>query len=108
MIRDLDRHARVEGGFASVASVVRPKAAPMPLEDHMPSYFLAEACKYLWLIFNDSFWQVQLSRPALHGSPGLWPNTHDLIPMCAVACSLGYCSMMHQRHRSAMSTDAHI
>ena len=33
----------------------------MELEDHMPSYFLAEACKYLYLLFDDSF--VKVSHP---------------------------------------------
>lgn len=43
----------VDGGWASVESVQTRK-----LEDHMPSYFLAEACKYLFLLFDDSFLQV--------------------------------------------------
>ncbi|KAL3149734.1 hypothetical protein ABBQ38_013560 [Trebouxia sp. C0009 RCD-2024] len=42
----------VEGGWASVQSV-----HSMQLEDHMPSYFLAEACKYLFLLFDDSFFK---------------------------------------------------
>ena len=43
----------VEGGWASMHSVHSTQ-----LEDHMPSYFLAEACKYLFLLFDDSFLQV--------------------------------------------------
>lgn len=43
----------VEGGWASIHSV-----HSMLLEDHMPSYFLAEACKYLFLLFDDSFLKV--------------------------------------------------
>ena len=43
----------VDGGWASVQSVHSRQ-----LEDHMPSYFLAEACKYLYLLFDDSFLQV--------------------------------------------------
>ena len=43
----------VEGGWASIQSV-----HSMQLEDHMPSYFLAEACKYLYLLFDDSFVKV--------------------------------------------------
>lgn len=43
----------VEGGWASVQSMQTRQ-----LEDHMPSYFLAEACKYLFLLFDDSFLQV--------------------------------------------------
>ena len=47
----------VDGGWASVQSVHTRK-----LEDHMPSYFLAEACKYLFLLFDDSFLQVRQNR----------------------------------------------
>ena len=47
----------VDGGWASVQSVHTRK-----LEDHMPSYFLAEACKYLFLLFDDSFLQVLQNR----------------------------------------------
>lgn len=39
----------VEGGWVSVQNMQN-----MQLEDHMPSYFLAEACKYLYLLFEDS------------------------------------------------------
>lgn len=27
-------------------------------EDHMPSYFIAETCKYAYLIANAAFWKV--------------------------------------------------
>ena len=50
----------VDGGWASVQSVHTRK-----LEDHMPSYFLAEACKYLVLLFDDSFLQV-LQKTSCH------------------------------------------
>ena len=56
----------VEGGWASVQSV-----HTRTLEDHMPSYFLAEACKYLYLLFDDSFLQVLLClRHELSAYPG--------------------------------------
>lgn len=51
----------VEGGWASVQSVHSRQ-----LEDHMPSYFLAEACKYLYLLFDDSFLQVMPSSHTSH------------------------------------------
>ena len=41
------------GGFASIRSVLS-----MEHEDHMHSFFLAESCKYLYLMANDSFMQV--------------------------------------------------
>ena len=50
IIRDINRHARVPGGFASVKDVQFKT-----LEDHMHSFFLAETCKYLYLLFDDSF-----------------------------------------------------
>ena len=53
IIQSLIQSNWVAGGWASVQSV-----HSMQLEDHMPSYFLAEACKYLFLLFDDSFLQV--------------------------------------------------
>ena len=32
-------------------------------EDHMHSFFLAETCKYLFLIANDTFMRVSQSLP---------------------------------------------
>lgn len=61
MLRDLNSNTRTEGGYASVANVVRDGQGRMPLEDHMPSYFLAEACKYLFLLYNDTFLQVAIA-----------------------------------------------
>ncbi|EIE19324.1 seven-hairpin glycosidase [Coccomyxa subellipsoidea C-169] len=52
MLESLNRHARVDGGYASVRSV-----GSMEKEDHMHSFFLAETCKYLFLLANDSFWK---------------------------------------------------
>ena len=70
----------VEGGWASMHSVLSTQ-----LEDHMPSYFLAEACKYLFLLFDDSFLQVpcHLRPPDL---VLLLPTPHEP-PPCAPLCS---------------------
>mmetsp|Transcript_10206 Transcript_10206/g.18414 ORF Transcript_10206/g.18414 Transcript_10206/m.18414 type:complete len:167 (+) Transcript_10206:897-1397(+) len=43
---------QVNGGHASIRSVTT-----MEKEDHMHSFFLAETCKYLYLLYNDSFLQ---------------------------------------------------
>ncbi|KAK9826719.1 hypothetical protein WJX81_001107 [Elliptochloris bilobata] len=51
-VAGLNAHARVPGGFAVVRSV-----ASMALEDVQPSYFLAETCKYLFLIADPTFLQ---------------------------------------------------
>ncbi len=58
MLESLNRHARVDGGYASVRSV-----GNMEKEDHMHSFFLAETCKYLFLLANDSFWKVCALQP---------------------------------------------
>ncbi|CAA0826757.1 Probable alpha-mannosidase I MNS5 [Striga hermonthica] len=50
IMNSLNLYTRVEGGFASIRDVTT-----MELEDHQHSFFLAETCKYLYLLFNDSF-----------------------------------------------------
>ncbi|KAL6319065.1 hypothetical protein AAG906_001538 [Vitis piasezkii] len=50
MVDSLNLYAKVEGGFASIKDVTT-----MQLEDHQHSFFLAETCKYLYLLFDDSF-----------------------------------------------------
>ncbi|KAI3860135.1 hypothetical protein MKX03_037094 [Papaver bracteatum] len=50
MVNSLNVFTKVEGGFASVKDVTN-----MKLEDHQHSFFLAETCKYLYLLYDDSF-----------------------------------------------------
>ncbi|XP_073148382.1 alpha-mannosidase I MNS5 [Henckelia pumila] len=50
IVDSLNFHTRVEGGFASIRDVTT-----MELEDHQHSFFLAETCKYLYLLFDDTF-----------------------------------------------------
>ncbi|KAG6635278.1 hypothetical protein CIPAW_11G031100 [Carya illinoinensis] len=50
IVNSLNLHTKVEGGYASVRDVTT-----MQLEDHQHSFFLAETCKYLYLLFDDSF-----------------------------------------------------
>ncbi|KAK2355696.1 Glycosyl hydrolase family 47 protein [Trifolium repens] len=50
IVNSLNIYSRVEGGFASIKDVTT-----MQLEDHQHSFFLAETCKYLYLLFDDSF-----------------------------------------------------
>ncbi|XP_038688325.1 alpha-mannosidase I MNS5 isoform X2 [Tripterygium wilfordii] len=50
IIDSLCLYTKVEGGFASIRDVTT-----MQLEDHQHSFFLAETCKYLYLLFDDSF-----------------------------------------------------
>ncbi|XP_050378934.1 alpha-mannosidase I MNS5 [Argentina anserina] len=50
IVNSLNLYTKVEGGFASIRDV-----STMQLEDHQHSFFLAETCKYLYLLFDDSF-----------------------------------------------------
>ncbi|KAL5183315.1 Alpha-mannosidase I MNS5 [Glycine soja] len=50
IVNSLNLYTKVEGGFASIKDVTT-----MQLEDHQHSFFLAETCKYLYLLFDDSF-----------------------------------------------------
>lgn len=49
MIESIETHCKTDCGYASVKDV-QTKA----LKDEMPSFFLAETCKYLYLLFNTS------------------------------------------------------
>ncbi|XP_062116325.1 alpha-mannosidase I MNS5 isoform X2 [Humulus lupulus] len=50
IVNSLNLYTKVEGGFASIRDVTT-----MQHEDHQHSFFLAETCKYLYLLFDDSF-----------------------------------------------------
>ncbi|GMI00889.1 hypothetical protein TrST_g1749 [Triparma strigata] len=47
-IRDIEKYTRTDCGYASIENVVTKK-----LKDDMPSYFLSETLKYLYLAFDD-------------------------------------------------------
>ncbi|KAF8074901.1 glycoside hydrolase family 47 protein [Lyophyllum atratum] len=47
----IEKHARTKYGYASISQVDN---LPAPLLDEMPSYFLAETLKYLYLLFTDN------------------------------------------------------
>ena len=74
MIQALFQLNWVEGGWAGIHSV-----SSMQLEDHMPSYFLAEACKYLFLLFDDSFVKVRQQLSQLL-SAGPFPEVSYVVP----------------------------
>ena len=54
---DLYNNSWVDGGWASLRSV-----ATREKEDHMHSFFLAETCKYLFLLYNDTFLRVEIHQ----------------------------------------------
>lgn len=50
LLTSLNNLTRVDGGYASIRDVTT-----MELEDHQHSFFLSEMCKYLYLLFDDTF-----------------------------------------------------
>jgi hypothetical protein len=48
-LESVEKHSRTECGYATVKDVTRHL-----LEDNMPSFFLSETCKYLFLLFDES------------------------------------------------------
>lgn len=46
-VHSLQKYAKTDCGYASIADVERKQQ-----EDYMPSFFLSETCKYLYLLFN--------------------------------------------------------
>ncbi|KZT07477.1 glycoside hydrolase family 47 protein [Laetiporus sulphureus 93-53] len=46
----IERETKTDSGYASALNVL---ASPAPLMDDMPSYFLAETLKYLYLLFHE-------------------------------------------------------
>ena len=47
---NIDKHCRVDGGYAALMDVRQPERK----EDKMESFFLAETLKYLYLLFSDN------------------------------------------------------
>ncbi|KAG0470866.1 hypothetical protein HPP92_017566 [Vanilla planifolia] len=50
IVDSLNRYTKVKGGFASIRDVTT-----MQPEDHQHSFFLSETCKYLYLLYDDTF-----------------------------------------------------
>ncbi|GAB2251648.1 hypothetical protein Droror1_Dr00004495 [Drosera rotundifolia] len=76
MVKSLNTYTKVEGGFASVRDVTT-----MELEDHQHSYFLSETCKYLYLLFDDSFLAERNYVFTTEGHPLLVRSDwHDRLP----------------------------
>ncbi|KAK4744332.1 hypothetical protein SAY87_010644 [Trapa incisa] len=76
IVKSLNRHTKVRGGFASVRDVTT-----MQLEDHQHSFFLAETCKYLYLLFDDTFWVEHNYVFTTEGHPlPVLREWHDRLP----------------------------
>ena len=70
MVTSIDRFMRVPGGFAALSSVQNRKQ-----QDHMPSFFLAETLKYLFLLFDEA------NFVNTHGVSLLFTTEGHLIPL---------------------------
>uniref|UniRef100_A0A0E0CRA6 alpha-1,2-Mannosidase n=1 Tax=Oryza meridionalis TaxID=40149 RepID=A0A0E0CRA6_9ORYZ len=76
IIGSLNYYTKVDGGFASVRDV-----STMKLEDHQHSFFLSETCKYLFLLYDDSFLRNQNYIFTTEGHPLPIRSTwHEIIP----------------------------
>ncbi|XP_020273011.1 alpha-mannosidase I MNS5 isoform X2 [Asparagus officinalis] len=79
IVNSLNYYTKVDGGFASIRDVTT-----MQLEDHQHSFFLSEMCKYLYLLFDDTFLAEQSYIFTTEGHPfpirSAWheklPNTY--------------------------------
>jgi len=76
IVNSLNVYTRVNGGFASVRDVTT-----MELEDHQHSFFLSETCKYLYLLFDDTFLVGQNYIFSTEGHPFPVQNSwHEWVP----------------------------
>ncbi|ONI08449.1 hypothetical protein PRUPE_5G178500 [Prunus persica] len=76
IVNSLNLYTKVDGGFASIRDVTT-----MQLEDHQHSFFLAETCKYLFLLFDDSFLVEKNYIFTTEGHPlPVLSSWHDRLP----------------------------
>ncbi|GJM86799.1 hypothetical protein PR202_ga02691 [Eleusine coracana subsp. coracana] len=76
IVGSLNYYTKVDGGFASIRDV-----STMKLEDHQHSFFLSETCKYLFLLYDDSFLKNQNYIFTTEGHPLLIRSTwHEKFP----------------------------
>lgn len=100
IVNSLNAYTKVDGGFASVRDVTT-----MQLEDHQHSFFLAETCKYLFLLFDDSFLVDQNYIFTTEGHPlpvlSAW---HDRLPEAYIPTNWSFVKEERQvRQASSMS-----
>ncbi|KAK4486093.1 hypothetical protein RD792_008761 [Penstemon davidsonii] len=100
IVDSLNLHTRVEGGFASIRDVTT-----MELEDHQHSFFLAETCKYLYLLFDDSFLVNQNYIFTTEGHPlPILSSWHERLPVAYIPSNWTSVKSEYQPKRaSAMS-----
>lgn len=100
IVNSLNLYTKVEGGFASVRDVTT-----MQLEDHQHSFFLAETCKYLYLLFDDSFLVDRNYIFTTEGHPlPVLRDWHDRLPESYISTNWSFAQSEKQgRRTSAMS-----
>lgn len=76
IVASLNRYTKVKGGFASIRDVTT-----MQLEDHQHSFFLSETCKYLYLLYDDTFLVGQNYLFTTEGHPlPIRSSWHEKLP----------------------------
>ncbi|KAJ4959991.1 hypothetical protein NE237_019901 [Protea cynaroides] len=100
IVKSLNVYTKVEGGFASIKDVTT-----MQLEDHQHSFFLAETCKYLYLLFDDSFLVNKNYIFTTEGHPiPVRSDWHDRLPEIYVPTNWTFVTgEKHGKCASAMS-----
>ncbi|CAN0903266.1 Alpha-mannosidase I MNS5 [Linum grandiflorum] len=100
MVNSLNLYTKVEGGFASIRDVTT-----MQREDHQHSFFLAETCKYLYLLFDDSFLAKRNYVFTTEGHPlPVRSDWHDRLPEAYIPSNWTYVkSPVSTQRASAMS-----
>ncbi|CAL1367767.1 unnamed protein product [Linum trigynum] len=100
IVNSLNFYTKVEGGFASIRDVTT-----MQREDHQHSFFLAETCKYLYLLFDDSFLAGRNYVFTTEGHPlPVLSDWHDRLPEAYIPSNWTYVkSRMSMERASAMS-----
>ncbi|KAI3887217.1 hypothetical protein MKW92_046808 [Papaver armeniacum] len=98
MVNSLNAFTKVEGGFASVKDVTN-----MKLEDHQHSFFLAETCKYLYLLYDDSFLAGKNYIFTTEGHPiPIRSDWHEKLPPAYT--SSNWTSLKGSNHQSARAS----
>ncbi|TXG50332.1 hypothetical protein EZV62_022856 [Acer yangbiense] len=101
IVNSLNSYTKVEGGFASIRDV-----NTMQLEDHQHSFFLAETCKYLYLLFDDSFLVDRNIIFTTEGHPlPVLSSWHEKLPEAYIPANWTFPKSESQRRRqeSAMT-----
>ncbi|KAH9776012.1 alpha-mannosidase I MNS5 [Citrus sinensis] len=100
IVNSLNSYTKVDGGFASIRDVTT-----MQLEDHQHSFFLAETCKYLYLLFDDSFLVDRNYVFTTEGHPlPVLSSWHDRLPEAYIPRNWTFLPSEKQARRASAMT----